>query len=364
MSATEGADDPRPFSRLTPRVRRDVLVDRLAYRLVSGRAGIPDAPEVARIDREVSAALPLFEQQGWLADPASYHRTPPPVEHLRARRKRVGGLHATALTWLDGFRCRPEEPGATRYAGFRKNRVAHAALVEHRREDRPWLICLHGFGMGSPGVDMRSFRAAHLHRGLGLNLAFLTLPFHGPRRSGQSGVPEIPGADVLDNLHGLAQAVWDARQLLRYLQERSDQPVAIMGLSLGGCIAALVASLDDPHGVLLLIPAVDFSALLVEGSERLVPPDTASIDLAERARPVLAPVTALSLTPRVPLERRFIVAGTLDRFVRPTTQAVALWRHWAQPELHWYHGGHVSLFWARGVQTAVDGALERFGMVR
>ena len=62
------------------------------------------------------------------------------------------------------------------------------------------------------------------------------------------------------------------------------------------------------------------------------------------------------------MERRFIVAGTLDRFARPRSQAVALWRHWDQPALHWYHGGHVSLFWARGVQAAIDGDLRRFGL--
>ena len=81
-----------------------------------------------------------------------------------------------------------------------------------------------------------------------------------------------------------------------------------------------------------------------------------------RAQPLFAPVSPLRLTPKVPVERRFIVAGTLDRFARPTSQAVALWRHWDQPALHWYHGGHVSLFWARGVQSAIDDQLRAVGL--
>ena len=42
-----------------------------------------------------------------------------------------------------------------------------------------------------------------------------------------------------------------------------------------------------------------------------------------------------------------IAAATLDRFARPSTQAVALWRHWNEPELHWTHGGHVGLVMGR-----------------
>ena len=66
---------------------------------------------------------------------------------------------------------------------------------------------------------------------------------------------------------------------------------------------------------------------------------------------------------RLPPDRCFIAAPTLDRFARPTSQAVALWRHWGEPELHWTHGGHVGLVLGRSIQTAVDAALDRFGMV-
>jgi hypothetical protein len=73
----------------------------------------------------------------------------------------------------------------------------------------------------------------------------------------------------------------------------------------------------------------------------------------------MRPVCPLALTPRVPRARRFLVAGTLDRFVKPGSQAVALWRHWDEPETFWYHGGHVSMFWARGVHAAVDDELRK-----
>jgi hypothetical protein len=352
--------DPRPKSRLTLRVRRDVLVDAAAYRLVTSRARRPDSAVRQRIDGEVSDALGLFEQQGWLHEPETYHQEPPLPGGVRTRRGRSGSLRFTSMSWLDGYQPRPDEPGAERFLGYRVNRVARATLLEHRSQDRPWLVCLHGFGMGRPGLDLRAFRALRLHRDLGLNLAFLTLPFHGRRNPGPATEPPMPSADVLDTVHGLTQAVWDARQLLAHLRARTHQPIGLMGLSLGGLVAGTVASIDRPHAVLLLVPAVDLPALAADATSEMGA--TADVDLLMRAQPLFAPISPLRLTPKVPTERRFIVAGTLDRFARPSSQAVALWRHWEQPPLHWYHGGHVSLFWARGVQAAIDAQLHAVGL--
>ncbi|MFI5045369.1 MAG: alpha/beta hydrolase, partial [Acidimicrobiales bacterium] len=272
-----------------------------------------------------------------------------------------GNLRFTAMSWLDGYEPHEGEPGAERFLGYGANRVARATLLEHRSADRPWLICLHGFGMGRPGLDLRAFRALHLHRDLGLNVAFLTLPFHGRRNPGPSTAPPMPSADALDTVHGLTQAVWDVRQLLAHLRSRTSQPIGLMGLSLGGRVAATAASIDEPHAVLLLVPAIDLPGLAADAM-RAEPDGSTEADLLVRATPLFAPVSPLQLTPKVPIERRFILAGTLDRFARPGGQAVALWRHWDQPQLHWYHGGHVSVFWVRGVQDAIDANLRTVGL--
>ena len=353
--------DPRPHSRLTPRVRRDVLVDRAALRLVTARAGKVDPAVLQRVREEVPEALALFRERGWLDAPETYHDSPPQLSGVRARTRRSGNLRYTAISWLDGYAPRREEPGADRFDDPR-NRVARASLLEHTGEDRPWLVCLHGFGMGQPGLDLRAFRALHLHRSLGLNLAFLTLPFHGARNPKPRSSPPMPSADVLDTIHGLTQAVWDARQLIDHLRGRTKQPIGLMGLSLGGLVSAVVASVDEPHAVVLLVPAVDMPTLMLDAAERVQEGLTAEPELFAQAMALFAPVSPLKLTPKVPVERRCIVAGTLDRFARPTTQATALWRHWDEPALHWYHGGHVSLFWARGLQDTIDAQLRAVGL--
>ena len=93
--------------------------------------------------------------------------------------------------------------------------------------------------MGSPSSDFRGFRALHLFRDLGLNVALLTLPFHGRRRGSRVGFPQVPGGDILDNVHGMSQAAWDARQLLRLVRLRTERPVGLMGIILPSTISAL-----------------------------------------------------------------------------------------------------------------------------
>jgi hypothetical protein len=51
-------------------------------------------------------------------------------------------------------------------------------------------------------------------------------------------------------------------------------------------------------------------------------------------------VSPLALPVAVAKERRYVYAAVGDRLVTPG-QAVALWRHWDQPEILWLQGGHI-----------------------
>ncbi|MBV9952779.1 MAG: hypothetical protein JO291_12550 [Acidimicrobiia bacterium] len=365
MALTTVEPDDHPRSRLTPRVRRDVFIDRSAYRLVTTVAARIDPAVLERVRAEVTEAVDLFEERGWIDDPASYHVAPPVPSEVRDRRRSSGRIRFTTLTWADGYEVRAEEPGAARYAGYERNRIARAALLEHRSGDRPWVLCVHGFGMGTHALDLRAFRALHLHRDLGLNVAFVTLPLHGRRKPPGVRLAAMPGVDLLDTVHGMAQAVWDVRQVIAQLRSRGDRRVALLGMSLGSCVSAIVSSLDEVDAALLMAPAVDLGTLMIEaggqgGAEQLASIPAENLDDAMR---LLTPVAPLQLTPRIAPDRAFIAAATLDQFARPSSQAMALWRHWREPELHWSHGGHVSLMWSPSAQRAVDAALTRMGFV-
>src|SRR5438445_384163 len=61
--------------------------------------------------------------------------------------------------------------------------------------------------------------------------------------------------DMLDAVHGLAQAAWDVRSPIRSTgAEGGDAPVGLYGLSLGGYVTALTASLED--GLACAIPGI------------------------------------------------------------------------------------------------------------
>ena len=60
----------------------------------------------------------------------------------------------------------------------------------------------------------------------------------------------------------------------------------------------------------------------------------------------------------MPKERLFIYAGLADRLVRPD-QPRALWRHWGEPEIHWFSGGHVASQMKDAVGDFVESALRR-----
>src|SRR5205814_25034 len=87
-----------------------------------------------------------------------------------------------------------------------------------------------------------------LHEDLGLNVVFPVLPLHGVRGDGLPQHAAFPGEDVMDNVHGIAQSVWDVRRLVRWAASQSDQPVGVTGVSLGGFVTALVAGLGYKGG--------------------------------------------------------------------------------------------------------------------
>jgi hypothetical protein len=129
---------------------------------------------------------------------------------------------------------------------------------------------------------------------------------------------------------------------VRWLRARGASQIGLYGISLGAYVAALVAGLEDDLACVIAgIPAVDFAGLARDNEHWVMRGARAHTERDwETLRCVTRPVSPLALVPRLPRERRFIYAGIADRVVRPD-QPSALWRHWEQPEIHWFSGGHM-----------------------
>jgi hypothetical protein len=335
----EEVPEPIPSLWLAAQVAADEAM--LAWML--GSVVLPGRDDHVRIEREVAAARELFDARGWLEKPASYHASPPPLERVGLRPSRTRGIDFEHLWFESGYEPHPNEPGRERWLSYAANRTAHAWVLRHAGAERPWLVCIHGYVMGWPLLDLSLFPPELFHRRLGLNLLVPTLPLHGRRALGRrSGEGYIRG-DVLDTIHAEAQAMWDLRRMLSWVRAQGGAPVGVYGISLGGYNAALLACLDGQLACALAgVPVADFARIVFRHGPPLQLRDAVDAGLVdERMRELERVVSPLALEPLVPAERRWLFAAVADRIV-PPDHVRDLWRHWGRPPLAWYQGSHLS----------------------
>ena len=344
-------------------------LDRSFTLMTALMTGVPLPQLVRRMVEEAQGAHSFYAERGWLEDPVPYHRKPPRLRDVASADESVWvrpGLAPTRyqhLSWESGFEPQLGEPGGERWQAHPANGTAHAYVMQHA-QPRPWLVCVHGFAMGSPAVNFVGFPARFLHERLGLNLIFPILPLHGPRAGGRMSGGEVLSPDYLRMVLLFAQAVWDVRRAISWVRAQGGEEVGLYGLSLGGYVSALVSSLEDElRCVIAGIPAVDFANLARDNEPWVMRRYDRDFALDwQLVRAITHVVSPLAFTPKVPREGRFIYAGVADRIARPD-QARALWRHWDRPAIHWFQGGHILGLRDSGIEPFVENALAETGLL-
>jgi hypothetical protein len=341
-----------------------VAFDEALLATMSVTLPLPTGTDQDRVAAEVRDALAFFEDAGWLGEPAAYHQLPPPLEAPELRQERVRNVDYEHLSFESEYEPRPEEPGRERWLSYAPNRIAHAWVVRHPGPPRPWLVCIHGYQMGWPLIDLAAFPPEYFHRRLGLNLLLPVLPLHGRRKIGnRSGDGYITG-DALDTIHAEAQAMWDIRRLLGWVRGQGAPAAGALGLSLGGYNTALLASLDQELACAIPgVPLADFTRVIYRHGPPLHLRDAAQRGVEEeKMRELKRVISPLDLKPLVPRERRYIFGAVGDRLV-PPDQVRDLWLHWERPRIVWYQGGHVSFRAHAAVRRLVRDGLHEAGLV-
>ena len=351
-----------PVARPTLALATEACFDEIVLTGFRLLRSAPDAARLEWITREVSAALEFYGQQGWLEKPEGFFAASPALTDVTVKTVNNMGRTYERLFFDSGYEPHAGEPGRERWLSYTGNNREYGLMLRHR-QPRPWLVCVHGAEMGRAALDPTLFRAWHLHSDLGLNVVLPVLPMHGPRARGLPKGAAFPSEDVLNDVHGAAQAVWDIRRLLSWIRsQQPDSMIGLNGISLGGFLTSLVASLDDGLTCAILgVPAVDLVELVsrhagLSGHDALG-------QTMRRAKPIGRMISPFALTPRVPMQGRFIYAGIADRLVHPRDQVTRLWQHWGRPQIHWYSGGHTGFFRSRPVQRFIDDALVQSGLV-
>ncbi|BCI87296.1 hypothetical protein NIIDMKKI_25020 [Mycobacterium kansasii] len=244
--------DELPVARPTIALAAQAFRDEILLTGFGMLRSAPSASSLERIDREVLAALDVYQDNGWLAHPEGFFAAPPPLTEVTVKRVDSMGRSYQRLSFDSGYEPHPGEPGRERWLSYTGNHREYALMLRHRRP-RPWLVCVHGAEMGRAGLDLMLFHAWYLYRNLDLNVVLPVLPLHGPRARGRPYGAAFPSENVLDAAHGAAQAVWDIRRLLSWIRaQQPDAMIGLNGISLGGLISSLVASLDDGLGCAIL----------------------------------------------------------------------------------------------------------------
>jgi len=241
------------------------------------------------------------------------------------------------LSWQSAFSPVDAEV-RERYSSARENGVAVARQLRRERP-RPAVVLIHGYMAGSFRVEERIWPITRLDRA-GFDVVLFTLPFHGARvRLGRGAVPEFPAEDPRLNVEGFRQAVFDLQNLVRFLLERGHPRVGVIGMSLGGYLAALGATVEPRLD--FVVPVIPLSSLgdfareqgsLSPNADEAAAQHALLDSIYRRVSPVARPAL-------VAPERCLVVAAKSDR-VTPAAHARRLSVHLRAP-LHSFYGGHL-----------------------
>lgn len=302
--------------------------------------------EFERVEFEVRQLESSLEAAGAFEDPRVLHPTPSAPEQVFIDPSHFRNFDGEWVTFDSGWVPGLLAPGIEGWQEHRQNHVVHAGLFRHADGPRPWLVMVHGAEMGRPNLDARLLKARHLHETLGVNVVMPVLPMHGPRRA---EVPTMrgtfPGLDLVGNLYGVTQGVWDVRRTLAWVRTQDPTAIGLFGFSLGGLVSGVVAGFeDDLDAVVLGCPAVDLTALFVSNLPPLGRSHDRVMDMFERAGRMQMTASPIQFEPAVDVDRLALISAYADRMADPVDQVGLLWEHWGRPEIRLVDTGHVTYF--------------------
>lgn len=353
-----GAPPPEMSVEMDAKAALDEAV--LGYFVAS--AAVPAGDEAERMCSDALQLDAAIKERGWDRDASGFHPAPPPPTDIAVEKKRIYGYDYELLRWDSGYSPDPALPGAAVWRSYVANNRCAVRVLRHPGPPRPWLLCIHGYRMGMPWLDMSLFHPRWLHERLGLNIVQPVLPLHGPRRIGWRSGDYFLDGDLLDLAYAEAQALWDLRRTLAWIRQQEEQPrIGVFGISLGGYNASLLANYDGGLDFVIAgIPVIDLAAALW----RVMPPahmnyfTSQGID-ESNYRDILRVVSPLARQPLVDKERLLILGGAADRIVVPH-HPIQLSRHWGVP-VHWYQGSHLTVRREPETRETVREAILRAG---
>jgi dienelactone hydrolase len=279
----------------------------------------------------------------------------PPLPWTRPVRTRRDGVRVVQLLG------RSQGPGG--HIGSR--RFEGRAYLHPSGTRAPLVLLLHGYAAPVPYYEDHHARLL-LRRGV--SAARIDLPFHMSRRSpGQGPGGGFFSTDPRRTAAVFRQATEDAAAVIAWARSEVTPRVAVLGFSLGGMVACLLAATTRLDAVVAVTPPCDLVGTVLERSPRRIRRNLGLIgdgggpwgDDLSAARAVLAqamaPVTPALLIPVTPADRITLVAAEDDLIVGadPVRELARTWG----ANLIDHPRGHVSVMATRGITARLHDRL-------
>jgi pimeloyl-ACP methyl ester carboxylesterase len=339
------------WKALSPSGIRQLAEVALDETVVTGMTLLPPPPQLNTLPDTYAAVAEGLAELG--VDGA--YADPEPLRVSTIRRRRAGLLEFEQLSYPHD----PRLPDALAVADVTGPATAMCHLVRHPDGPRPWLVWIHGAGMGGL-TDFAVARIGRIHHRLGYNVALPIQPGHGARRYTW---PAYPDTDPLTNVAGMMRVVSEVRALVRWLTPQATT-VTVSGLSLGSAVAALVASREPVDAVAVYTPITGLNGMIADHLYRWGPAadPVAAVLTSDAVTRLTAMIDPVAVQPLPPPEFRLIVGARHDQMAM-RGPALALHERWGG-DMYWHDGGHVGHLFSREVQAVTEVFLRRVSACR
>ncbi|WP_198538915.1 hypothetical protein [Mycolicibacterium wolinskyi] len=132
-----------PIARPTLALAVHALRDEIVLLALRARRPISEGDAFEPINSEVTAALSFYGRMGWLDDSARFFEMPPTLTDPTIKPVHAVGRSYERMFFDSGYTPRVGEPGRQRWLSYTANNREYALVLRHK-ENRPWLVCVHG----------------------------------------------------------------------------------------------------------------------------------------------------------------------------------------------------------------------------
>ena len=196
------------------------------------------------------------------------------------------------------------------------NDMVWARVMRSYRKAKAIVIIRHWSAPDESYADL-----ANALRALGYTVVLPTLPHHGRRRAQIADGAEFLSANLGKTIRSIRQSVIDVRNIIDWLATQGYGRIAVIGASLGSCVAGIIGALDSRVGYVgLLLTAGDFGEVVWTGqATQHIRTALEGLVTLEQLRRAWQPISTSSYV-KLLAERRVIieiVSARMDTVILP-----------------------------------------------